>query len=96
MDTFSCFIIFFIKKKRFAVVSHSIVLVLVIINFLKIILEAVFYKKQMQKGLSPEDYIISSAIYLLFFGIWLILVRHFRYIDNKLDLQIENIGKHND
>ncbi|MDN5478897.1 MAG: hypothetical protein L0G39_18385 [Chryseobacterium sp.] len=87
---------FLIKKHKLASVVHSLVLILVIINFLKIIFEAVFYKQKLQEGLSSEDYIISSAIYLLFFGIWLIVVRYYRFIDSKVDLQIENIGKHTD
>lgn len=87
---------FLIRKNKLGIIVHSIVLILVMINFLKIIFDALFYKEKIEAGHSSDDYIISSAVYLVIFGIWLVLVRQYKFRNSQADLQIEEIGKHTD
>lgn len=87
---------FLIKKHRLSIIIHSVVIVLVILNFLQIIFKARSYKGIIKEGHTSEDYMISSVIYLVIFGIWLVLIQKYKFRDSQVDLQIEEIGKHTD
>lgn len=79
---------FLIRKHRLAVLMQSVLLILVIINILSALLVDVFFKE--------SDYFISYAVYFLLFGVWLIIIRKYRFKGDKVYWQIENIGKHED
>ncbi|MBP2616203.1 hypothetical protein [Chryseobacterium jejuense] len=87
---------FLIRKHRLAVLTYSILLILVITNFLGSVLWIVISEGKTKDGLPQSDYLLSLGIYLLIFGLWLIIVRKYRFKGMKTDLEIENIGKHED
>jgi len=79
---------FLIKRHRLAVLTQSILLLLIVINILGALLMDVFFFK--------SDYVLSYGMYFLLFGLWFIIVRKYRFKGSKVDLQIESIGKHKD
>lgn len=61
--------------------------------FLKTIFEAL---QDISKGINssePIDYVISSVIYLLFFGTFFFLIQKYKLKNMSNDLEINEIGK---
>lgn len=88
-------IFFLIIKHRIAVLLYSIFLILIFIMFLKTIIEALGDEKNLTKGVEPMDYIISSIVYSLFFGIVFFIVQKYKFKNISNDLEIDEIGKPN-
>lgn len=87
---------FLIRRHRIAVLTYSILLILVIINILSTILLVFLSKEKINNGRPQSDYLLSYEIYLLIFGLWFIIVRKYRFKGRKIDPEIENIGKKED
>ncbi len=93
---FSVFVlIFLIIKHKLAVLLYSIFLILIIVIFFKTIFEALSDSKNFTNGAQPADYIISSVVYLLFFGSIFILIQKYKFKNIANDLEIDEIGKPN-
>lgn len=88
-------IFFLIIKHKIAVLLYSIFLILIFIMFLKTIIEALGDEKNLTKGVEPMDYIISSIVYSLFFGIVFFIVQKYKFKNISNDLEIDEIGKPN-
>lgn len=88
-------IFFLIIKHRIAVLLYSIFLILIFIMFLKTIIEALDDEKNLTKGVEPMDYIISSIVYSLFFGIVFFIVQKHKFKNISNDLEIDEIEKPN-
>lgn len=87
---------FLLTKHRLAILTYSILLVLININILVCIFEAAVYNEKTKNGTPHSDYLLSLGIYLFIFGLWFIIIRRYRYKRGIADPEIENIGKHED
>ncbi|VXB60625.1 MULTISPECIES: hypothetical protein [Chryseobacterium] len=86
-------LVFLLIKQRFAVLLYSIFLILIFIMFLKTIIEAISDERKGINGTEPIDYLISSVVYLLFFGTIFFLIQKYKFKNTSDYLEIDEIGK---
>lgn len=86
-------IVFLLIKQRFAVLLYSLLLILIVIMFLKTIFEILSDEQKVVNGNEPIDYVISSVVYLLFFGTVFLLVQKYKFKNTPNNLEIDEIGK---
>lgn len=62
---------------------------------LKVIVEILVNDKHFDSNAKPIDYIISSVLYLLFFGLIFITIQKYKFKNISNNLEIDEIGKQN-
>lgn len=88
LSTLSLF--FLIKKNRYAILTFSATLIIILIIFSYGIFEAIFIAKDFGGVL---DYILMPAIYFILFGL-LFIIQKYKFKGKVIPLEIEEIGKH--
>lgn len=82
-----------IIKNKNSIIVFSVVLILMLLLISIFIFYSIFIIKDF--GDNPTDFYIAPLIYLVIFGI-LLVIHKFKYKQNLYELEIEEIGKYED
>lgn len=86
-------LILLIIKNKNSIIVFSVVLILMLLLISIFIFYSIFIIKDF--GDNPTDFYIVPLIYLVIFGI-LLVIHKFKYKQNLYELEIEEIGKYED